>query len=345
MRHEKPSASTTASSGSRTAGNKSGPRPRPRSRSARAPPRSCRPGRSSRVPVTVAPVRSSRAASASQPSTRGDGSAAGQRLVPGQDRRVHSPRPTRSASGSASVPTPLLTSAAHGSSTAGAASRPPQADGSARPQDRGAGRDIPGAVTASPDEPSGRVELAGGDPGQPAAGACSDHTRLVARRLEHPSVARPGSAAKPSVNESTQTTTSTRCPGSLPVRTAGAPRTAVGCGAGRRRRPSRAGPRTWCAAAALASPGARSAGPSAAASPGCSATVGGACPGRTDRGPGLVRRNVDAGRTLARARLAGQAQVQHLALRRRGPSIRWPLTSSCNTRARPRVESFSSRVT
>ena len=61
---------------------------------------------------------------------------------------------------------------------------------------------------------------------------------------------------------------------------------------------------------------------------------------------GLVGGHVDAGRAVGRAALAGQAQVERLARPRvtpaAGPGV--PLTASWSTRARPRVESFSSRV-
>ena len=204
-------------------------------------------------------------------------------------------------------------------------------------------------------DPPGPVELAGGDPGQPAARVVGDHPRGQPGRRRAAGSRRARSAGRKwSVKVSAQIHTSGARPARRRDRSSARGAADAGANAGSERRRStpaaalatraeRSEPHSRLRAPA---PRARPAGP--ARQPAQRVVVR----GRRAAGVllvqrlGLVGRHVDAGRAVGRAALAGQAEVERLVRppgrRARRPAS--PSSASCSTRARPRVESFSSRV-
>ena len=331
-------------------------RRRPRSsRSGRAPPRSCPPARSSRRPAAPSP-RCWPAAPRRSPSPMtawwwqcGWATTS----TPVRSGGVHSPAATRSARNSASDWIPALTSAARGSSTSWpASSRIAARQLGSRPMTGTPLGDVPvqrldGLRRRSGVRRSSWPVVIQVSPQHAGSGI------TAARRPLTPAAAiaaRPVSAAKRSVNESAQIQTSTFS----------AQRRASLDAAGAREKRGRL--RRWSTpAAALATR------PTVLLRSIVLASFGGVIrrPARQlaervvrtrpaqeaprsgvllEQGLGLVGRHVDAGRAVPRAALAGQAQVERLVDGRVVEVERRPLTTSWSTRARPRVESFSSRV-
>ena len=137
---------------------------------AAARPRSCRPARSSRRAVSPRPRPGSRAG-VGVPAEHGvrGGSAAGPRPRPVRSGGV---QPRGPASTSASVRTPARPRRRGGrrSSSAASARSAAMQDGSSPTTGTPAATYGCSASTAAPQDPPAPVELAGGDPGQPAAG-------------------------------------------------------------------------------------------------------------------------------------------------------------------------------
>ena len=325
---------------------------RPRPRSAPAPRRSCRPARSSHPPGS--PTRrpgASSAASASQPSTDAWWQCGwATTSVPLRSGGV---QPGRSDSSSASVacrrrPRPRAgprrarrrRSAARPGTTAPA--RPPACRGDVRVQRRDGARD----------DPAGRVELAGGDPGEPAAGGSSITRTLQAGRLEQPDRGQPG-AGREVVGEGVgpephvRAAPSGRSPGCRGAATSTRTRQRR-AGGPPRRSPWPAGRPARARASAFSERRHRSRQPGPARQP--AQRVVRARPALARRTPGAAPPTC----TSPCRRRWGSRGAQPLQDRQRSsasctagsasPSTSVPSSASCSTRARPRVESFSSRV-